>query len=347
MKLVGASASRAAQKDLAPRFVMLSGPDAGALRRLGKAVADRHIGANANLEIKRFSDDDLRASPHCVEEAITAASLFGGASVAMVRVSSEKDAGALAQLLDRVDKGGPPPEGILILDIGDASKSSKARKAFEDSKNAWSLQLYEPSRDDLVHVARQEATLADASIEPDALALILENCAQDSDSIAAEVNKLALYAGPNGKIDVATIDAVGSGGREAGLMEAIDAAFGGQSALMAIRLEQAFASGANSVAVVNAVGRHIRMLLQVSAAVAAGNSAADALKNPRLGVFWKRQADVARHASLWNRAALEEALRATLETDGQIKRAGSPDLALVERLLTRIGARGARVRAPA
>jgi DNA polymerase III subunit delta len=344
MKLAGAAASRAAQKDLAPRFVMLSGPDAGALRRLGTAVAERHLGANPSLEVKRFSDDDLRADPGCVEEAVSSASLFGGAAIAMVRVSGEKDAGHLAAILERVDKGGPQPEGVLIIEIGEASKSSKSRKLFEESKHAWSLQLYEPTRDDLVHVARHEATRMGSTIEPDALAMILENSAQDSDAIAAEVTKLALYAGDGGKIDVAAIEEVGSGGREAGLTEAIDAAFGGQMALMVTRLEQAFAGGANSVAIVNGVGRHIRMLLQVQSSLIGGGNAAEALKNPRLGVFWKRQGDVARQAGLWGRVPLEEALRATLETDSQIKRKDSPDVALVERLLTRIASRGARAR---
>lgn len=344
MKLVGAAAVRAAQKDLAPRFVILTGPDAGALRRLASAISDRHLGADPSLEVKRFSDDDLRADPLCVEEAVSSASLFGGASIAMVRLKSEKDAAILTPMLERVDKGGPTLEGVLLLDMGEGGKASKVRKMFEESKHAWSLQLYEPSRDDLLHVARQEAASMDAQIEPDALALILENCAQDSDSVAAEVAKLALYAGRGGKIDVGAIEAVGSGGREAGLTEAIDAAFGGQTALALTRLEQAFAGGANPVAVTNAIGRHARTLLQVQASMSGGASAVEALKNPRLGIFWKRQSDVARQAGMWGRIPLEEALRATLETDGQIKRAGSPDVALVERLLTRIATRAARAR---
>jgi DNA polymerase III subunit delta len=344
VKLVGAAATRAAQKDLAPRFVMLSGPDSGALRRLAHGVAQRHISGNASLELKRFSDDDLRSDPGCVEEAISSASLFGGASIAHVRVSGEKDAGALAALLDRVDKGGPQPEGVLILDVGEIAKASKSRKVFEESKHAWSLQLYEPSRDDLVHVARNEAQSVGVTIEPDALALILDNSAQDSDSIAAEVAKLALYSGAGGTIDVYAIEEVGSGGREAGLGEAIDAAFSGQSTLMATRLEQAFSGGANAVAITNAVGRHIRMLLQLQAGIATGGNAAELLKNPRLGVFWKRQADVARQASIWGRAPLEDALGATLETDALTKRKGAPDVALIERLLSRIAKRASRSR---
>ena len=344
MKLAGAAAIRAAQKDTPPSFVILSGPDAGVLRRLAQTISQRHIKANPNLEVKRFSEDDLRSDPGGVEEAIASPSLFGGAAIAQVRVSGEKDAAPLAALLDRVDKGGPMPEGVLILDIGDVAKTSKSRKMFEESPHAWSLQLYDSTRDDLAMVARQEAQAVGVKLDLDALGLILENSAQDTDSIAAEVTKLALYAGEGGTIDVAAIHEVGSGGREAGLDEAIDAAFGGQSGLMATRLEQALASGANAVAITNAVGRRIRLLLQVQAGIANGGNATEILKNPRMGVFWKRQADVVRQAGLWTRAPLEEALRATLETDSQIKRAGSPDVALIERLLTRIATRAARGR---
>jgi DNA polymerase III subunit delta len=344
VKLAGAAATRAAHKDTPPRFIILSGPDAGVLRRLALTIAQRHIKDNPSLELKRFSEDDLRSDPGGVEEAIASPSLFGGAAIAHVRVSGEKDAAPLAALLERVDKGGPAPDGVLILDIGDVAKTSKSRKLFEDSRHAWSLQLYESTRDDLAHVARLEANAAGVTLEPDALGLILDNGAQDTDSIAAEVAKLAQYAGKGGTIDSAAIAEVGSGGREAGLDEAIDAAFGGQSGLMATRLEQALSSGANAVAITNAVGRRIRVLLQVQAGIANGGNAAEILKNPRMGVFWKRQADVARQAGLWGRAPLEDALRATLETDSQIKRAGSPDVALIERLLTRIASRASRAR---
>lgn len=343
MKLTGVAAIKAAQKDLSPRFVMLSGPDAGQLRRLAEAIAARHQVQNPELEFKRFSEDDIKANPAGVEDAISSASLFGGAAIAHVRVSGEKDANMLTSLLDRADKGGPQPQGLLLLDVGEIGRSSKSRKLFEDSPNAWSLQLYEPTRDDLLGVARAEAKAAGVSIDPDALSALLEAVAQDTDSVAAEVQKLAVYAGRDGVIDLAAVEAVGSGGREAGLDEAIDAAFSGQSALMAIRLDQAFAGGANAVLVLNGIGRRIRLLLQVRAGVEAGGQAAEILKNPRLGVFWKRQADVARQAGLWSRAALEDALSALLDTDGQVKRAGAPDTALVEQLLIRIARRAERM----
>jgi hypothetical protein len=40
---------------------------------------------------------------------------------------------------------------------------------------------------------------------------------------------------------------------------------------------------------------------------------------------------------------LEDVLTATLEADGQVKRAGSPDIALVEQLLIRIAKRAERM----
>ena len=343
MKLTGLAATKAATRDLSPRFVILSGPDGGLLRRLAQAISARHQQQDPELEFQRFGEEDVRANPGGVEEAIGSASLFGGAAIAYVRVSGEKDAGALAAMLERADKGGPLPQGVLILDVGDIGRSSKSRKLFEDSAHAWSLQLYETSRDELLGIAREEAKAAGVSIEADALSAILEAVAQDSDSIAAEVQKLALYAGVGGVIDLAAVEAVGSGGREAGLDEAIDAAFSGHRALCAQRLEQALGSGANPVAILNGVGRRIRLLLQIRAGVEGGGQADEIVKHPRLGIFWKRQGEVVRQAGLWGRTALEEALGATLLADSQVKRAGSPDVALVETLLIRIATRAARM----
>ncbi|MEY3235768.1 MAG: hypothetical protein RL230_3039, partial [Pseudomonadota bacterium] len=90
MKLTGSAATKAAQKDLSPRFVILSGPDSGQLRRLAEGIAIRHQTQNPELEFKRFSEDDLKANPGGVEEAISSPSLFGGAAIAHVRVGGEK-----------------------------------------------------------------------------------------------------------------------------------------------------------------------------------------------------------------------------------------------------------------
>ncbi|GIU66378.1 DNA polymerase III subunit delta [Candidatus Phycosocius spiralis] len=343
MKLTGLAATKAAIRDLSPHFVILSGPDGGLLRRLAQAIAARHQKHDPQLEFQRFSEEDVRANPSCIEEAIGSASLFGGAAIAYVRVSGEKDASTLAALLEVADKGGPLPQGVLILDVGDIGRSSKSRKLFEVSPHAWSLQLYETSRDELLGIAREEAKAAGVSIDADALSAVVEVVAQDSDSMASEVQKLALYAGAGGVIDLAAVKAVGSGGREAGLDEAIDAAFSGHRALCAKRLEQALGSGANPVAILNGVGRRIRLLLQIRAGVEAGDKADEIVKHPRMGIFWKRQGEMVRQAGLWGRTALEDALSATLLADSQVKRAGSPDVALVETLLIRIATRAARM----
>jgi DNA polymerase III subunit delta len=341
MKFAGPAAVRAASQSTPPRLVLLTGPDGGMLHRLGQAVSKQWIKANPDLEPRRFSEDDLRADPACVIQATGSASLFGGAALAYVKLTGEKDAASIVALLDAQEQGAPPIEGAILLDMGDVARGSKTRKRFEDAKSGWSLQLYAPTREDLAAAAQIAAKSHGASLQADALGLILDEIAQDSDSVSAEVDKLALYVGQGGVIDVSVVRALGSASREAGMDEAVEAAFSGQAALCASRLEQAFEGGGNSVAALNLIGRRVRLLMQLRAGMEAGGVPGELVKNPRLGIFWMRQNDVARQATLWPRSALDEVLASVIATDASVKRAGAPAEALLERLLTRIAKRGA------
>lgn len=341
MKQAGAAARRAVSRDPAPRAVLVSGPDSGMVRRLADEVCSSLLQRNRDLEPTRFSEDDLKADPGRLESAIASASLFGGAALARVRVSGESQTGLLLGLVALVEKDPAGFAGALVIEAGDLGRSSKLRKGFEEARTAWSLQLYDSERADLVAVARETAKQAGVVLQDDALDAVLDAVAQDVDSVAAELSKLALYAGQGGTIDREAVEAVGSGGREAAADDAVHAAFSGKLGEASARLHQALGAGANPIQVMNTVQRRLRLLLSLRAGMDGGGSAAELVKNPRYGVFWKRQDDVARQAGHWSRSALEGALAACIQADLDSKRAGSPAIALTEQLLMRIARKGA------
>jgi DNA polymerase III subunit delta len=338
MKWVGAAAQRAPHGQTAPRFVLVSGPDAGMVRRLADDVVAALVRASPDLSIQRFGEDDLKSDPARIVQAVSAASLFGGATLARLRVAGEREGAALIKLMTEFD--GRPPDGAIVAEGGDLGRTSKTRKAFEDASHAWSLQLYAASRSDLEKVGKEAAAAASVTLAPHAMADILEAVAQDVDSVAAEVAKLAIWAGPAGTIDMDALAAVGSGGREAGVDDAVNAAFLGKPKEAIVHWDRALAAGANAIVGLNAIGRRVKTLLNVRLSMEGGASASDAVRNPRLGVMWLRQADVATQAGRWPRAALEEVLAACVEADAQVKRSAMPTAAMVERLLLRIAKRG-------
>lgn len=342
MKFAGAAARRAAERDPAPRAVLVSGPDGGMVRRLADQAAGNLLKRFPELEPTRFTDDDLKADPGRLESAIASASLFGGAALARVRLGSDAQSGVLLGLLALIERDPAGMAGALVIEGVDLPRASKLRKGFEDARTSWSLQLYDTERSDLTAAARETAIAHGTSLNGDALDLVLEAVAQDVDSVVAEIGKLALYAGKGGVIDAAAVEAAGSGGREAVADDAVHAAFSGRVGEASARLHQALGAGANPIQVMNTVQRRLKLLLQLRAGMEGGASVGELVKNPRFGIFWKRQDDIARQAGQWSRAALEDALSACVEADLGSKRGGAPAVALTERLLLRIARRGAR-----
>lgn len=339
MKFAGAAARRAAESDRVPRAVLISGPDRGMVRRLGDRIAGRLQAAESGLETTRYSEDDLKADAGRLEAAVSGGSLFGGAALARVRIAGEGQSGVLLSLLAAAQGG---LAGALIIEAEDLGRSSKLRKAFEESPGGWSLQLYAATGEELAGVARATAGELGVRLEADAQAAILESVAQDTDSVAAEVEKLALYAGPGGVIDLEAVAVLGSGGREAAVEDAVHAAFSGRRDEALARLAQAFGSGAHPVQALNAFIRRVRLLMALRAEVEAGRAAADLVKDRRFNIFWMRQADVARQAGAWLRPELDDALARCVAADAACKRGGAPDQALVERLALRLATRARR-----
>lgn len=338
MKWAGAAAQRAAQTQAPARFVLVTGPDSGMVRRLADDVAASLLRLAPDLTVQRFGEDDLRADPARIVQSVGAASLFGGASLGRLRVAGEREVAMAVKVMAEFDTR--PPDGAFVVECGELARTSKGRKAFEDAAHAWSLQLYAASRSDLERAATQAAEQAGSRLAPGIVADILEAVAQDVDSVSAEVLKLAAWAGPGGVIDVDAVAAVGSGGREAGVDDAVNAAFSGKICEAVVHWDRAMAAGANAVVGLNAIGRRTRVLLGVRQAVESGAAASDAVRSRSLGVSWMRQADVAAQAGRWPRGVLEDVMSACVEADGQVKRAGMPAAAMVERLLLRIAKRG-------
>jgi DNA polymerase-3 subunit delta len=334
VKFAGAAAQRALSGGPPPRFVLVSGPDAGLVRRLADRVAQTWSAANADLTARRYNGDDLKAGPDRLVEAIGAASLFGGATLARVRIDGEREGGVLARIV--ADFADHPPEGAMVVESDELARGSKLKKAFEDATHAWSLQLYAPARQDLERAGEEAAAALAAHFAPGVLSDLLEAAAQDVDTVAGEATKLALYVGPGGVIDAAALDALGSASREAGVDEAVGAAFSGATVDTIAQLQRAAAGGASPVVILNGVARRIRLLLNVISTCEHGGSPSEAVKNPRLGVHFMRQGEVAAQAARWRRARLEDVLSATIAADQSVKRQGAPANEIVERLLIRI-----------
>ena len=120
------------------------------------------------------------------------------------------------------------------------------------------------------------------------MAWLSDQLGADRVSTRGEAEKLALYAGPGGRVDLDA--AMACVGDLAGLSldDALFAATEGDVARADRALELALAEGATPVGVLRAGLMHLQRLHRVRLAVDEGLSAADAVKGARPPVFFRR-----------------------------------------------------------
>jgi DNA polymerase-3 subunit delta len=188
-------------------------------------------------------------------------------------------------------------------------------------------------------------TEADVSIDPDALAWIGDQLGADRVSTRSESEKLALYAGPGGRIDLEA--AMACVGDLAGLSldDALFAATEGDVARADRALELAMAEGGTAVGVVRAGLLHLQRLHRARLAVDEGQSGADAVKNARPPVFFRRIGAFSRALDFWGSESLMSAMAGLAETERACKRTGAPDLVLARNAILALARRAAAARA--
>ncbi|MEK7661426.1 MAG: hypothetical protein AAB680_05240 [Pseudomonadota bacterium] len=333
----------ASNKSGASRLVLMFGPDFGMISRKMNHFAAALKKENPDLELRRFSENDLANDFEGFENSVLHNSLFGGANIGRLRLGSESQSAKLIDFVSRYDDVGGNIGGAVLIEAGDISPTNKLVQAFEKSPFAWVIRLYDSSKQDLIALMKAKAADEGVRIDQEAIDRLLEFVPNDVDSLLAEVENLALFVGLNGKIDSQAIVALSIGGRDADLSEITNSAFLGETRILAIKLNQALENGQSPIAIYNAIMRRLRLLLSIHVEAERGSNIDNIVKDKKLGVFWKEQSSVARQAKIWQRNFIEDVLSKTIEADSLSKRRDAPADAILERLLNRICARAARV----
>jgi len=295
-----------------------------------------------DLEMRRFNEQDLANDFAGFENAILNNSLFGGASIGRLRLSGDSQSTKLIDFISRFDAAGGDIGGALFVEAGEISATSKLVQAFEKSPFAWTVRLYDSTKQELVSLMKAKAESEKISIDSDAIERLLEFVPNDVDSLLAEIENLSLFVGPNGRIDVESILALSSGGRDADLGEILNAAFLGEGKTLSIRLGQALENGQSPIVIYIAIMRRLRLFLAIHLEAERGASIDTIVKDKKMGIFWKEQSLIAKQAKIWPPRIVEDVLSKAIEADSASKRRDAPTNAILERLLNRICRRAAR-----
>lgn len=289
------------------RAVLLHGDDAGLVRERAEALVRAVLGGDIDdpFRLAELSREEAAKAGALAGEA-AALAMTGGRRVVRLREATDAHANALKEALASAG------EALIVLEGGELTTRSKLRTLAEAAPDVAVIGCYRERGDELAGTLGRLLQEQGVQAEPAALSWLAGRLGEDRMLLRREVEKLALYVGPGGRVDEEAALACVAEGAALDLDEALMAATAGNQAAADRALGAAFAEGANPVAVLRAALRHVQRLHE--AAVAGGD--ASVLRPP---VFFRHKAAFDRALRLWPASALEAAGAALLEAEKRTK----------------------------
>ncbi|NHO32397.1 DNA polymerase III subunit delta [Acetobacter fallax] len=332
MKIDARSIGKVLNAPDAWRFVLLHGDDSGLIREYASDLTRRVAGS---------LDDPFRVAALTREthdrfaEEATALSLDGGQRVVWVREGSDSLAGPVSSVLDGVGSA------LIIVEAGVLPARAKLRKLAEARQDSASIGCYPEEGRVLEGSVRRMFGERQVRITNEALGWLVTQLGSDRAGVRNEIEKLALYAGPDHELDLEDVRVCIGDSGSASIDDSVFLALEGDRAGTDLALERALSEGANPVAVARVLLGHISRLRRVKAATEQGESRVEAMKSLRPPVFFKKQQSFERALSLWSLPALAELAQRTQAFELSCKQTGAMDMLLCRRHLSVIAAKAA------
>lgn len=319
------------------RVVLLYGEDHGMIRDRAAALVRAVAGS---LDDPFLVADLGREDAGRLADEAASLPMTGGRRVVRLREATDAATSQVTAIL----KGAAP--ALVVLEAPGLATRSRLRALVEGAADAAAIACYPEEGRALADTVRTVLSEAGVGIDADALAWVSGQLGADRASTRGEAEKLALFAGPGGRVDLdAALACIGD---LAGLSldDALFAATMGDVAQADRALELAVAEGGTPVGVLRAALMHLQRLHRVRLAVDDGLSPADAVKAARPPVFFRRVAAFTRAVELWSSAALTAAMAGLAEAERACKRTGAPDDVLSRNAILALARRSAVARRP-
>ena len=297
------------------RVVLFFGDDAGMIRNRSNKLVFAVAGAlDDPFRVSELERDGLGR----IVDEMASRPLTGGRRVVRVRDAGD---GAVAAVMTALSRDS---DSLLVLEAAGLAARSKLRGVVEKAAEGVAIGCYALEGAALEQMISQTLAQVEVSVEREAQTWLAGQLGADQVVTRAELEKLALYVGVGGRVDLAAAQVCV--GDLAGLSvdDALFAATSGDVRATDRALELAIAEGVNAVAVLRATLLHLQRLQRARAIVTQGASAGEATKAARPPVFFRREAEFGQALRIWSDEALQTVCSRVWEAERACKRTGSP-----------------------
>jgi DNA polymerase III subunit delta len=319
------------------RAVLLYGPDAGLVRERADALG-RTVSPDLRdpFRVADLTGPTLTADPARLYDEAAQISLMGGQRLVRVREIADAQSAVFTRFL-----ADPPGDGLVVVEAGDLPARGALRRAFDDAARGVAIGCYPDGARDLAEVIRETLAAHRVTASRDAVDFLVGHLGGDRLLTRAELEKLALYAGDGGRVELDDARFSIADSAALSLDDAVLAAAEGDAAALDRALSRVFQEGESAVSVIRATLRHLHRLHILSIRVAAGEPVDTVLRGARPPIFFKQQDNFRRQLSSWREPQLRRQLDALAAAETRIKTTGMPPETICRAALFEI-VRGAR-----
>ena len=261
----------------------------------------------------------LAADPARLFDETAQLSLTGGRRVVRVRGASDTLAKLFAEFLE-----GTPGGAFVVAEAGELAARSSLRRAFEAAPSAVAIGCYPDTPRELALVIRETLATHRVTASRDAGQFLVERLGGDRLLTRSELEKLVLYAGEGGRVELDDARLAISDTAALELDDAVLAAAEGEPARVERVLGRVFQQGESPVSIVRALLRHMQRLHGFTARLAAGASVEEILRSARPPIFFKQEDSFRRQLGLWTEPRLRPQLERLARAELNMKTTGLP-----------------------
>lgn len=303
MKLYSSNLSALINRPLQmPKFLLIHGPDEAeanaTIEKLIHTIKKAH--SNYELSVTKISYSDIKETPHLLYEETQSLSLFGDKKLLLIEATPHTITKEVLTILATL-----PTEIPIIFQAGDLTKSSSARRYFEDSTKCAAIACYKPDINRIKQIITTFFQTHNIKGEPDILEVLASMLPANEKIILSELEKLRIYNKGEQLVTIEDISQVIAQGHEFSLDNLCESMIKNDANYLTRELCRLEIAGENAVFIIRVLINFFIRALKVRLAVDNGKTLEAAITQLRPPAFFKSKSNLLLASKQFSSAMLE------------------------------------------